>query len=234
MVFVLSGKAQIQIEQLYEGQYINQTIYQGNYNGGGCYPAIYDVKVYANEIIPFATGIQLYMVFTDVSLNSGILLADNQQISTGDTLYFSGNDSIYDMIFTGGGNYSYNLVIEGTPEIANEIYPCWVGINFTLANCGNGNSFYVGESLIPCSVVMSIGISENELLQNLFFSEENQTLIVETEIENELIVTDVLGKIILNEELKKGKHSITIPQVSKGVYIATIKSSNSSLKFVVN
>lgn len=75
---------------------------------------------------------------------------------------------------------------------------------------------------------------EQVLLQNIFFNQESQLLSVATENFDELIITDVLGKIILSEKLKKGKHTISLSQLSKGIYIATLENNSKPLKFIIH
>ncbi len=233
LVFISTGfssKSQIWIGQLYQGQSINQVIYNGTYSGSGnCIGQDYDFDLQYEMISPFATGVELSLEIYSVS---GTLFLNGNAVSEGST--YALTDPAVPMLFqfTGAGAMDFNVHASGTPTVAAETYPCYVVDKVSQFACNNTYKLMEGEVFVPCTVATATGISEQVLLQNIFFAQESQLLSVATENADELIVTDVLGKIILSQQLKKGKHTISIPQLSTGVYIARLESGNTILKFI--
>ncbi|MGE0636717.1 MAG: T9SS type A sorting domain-containing protein [Bacteroidia bacterium] len=233
LVFISTGfsaKSQIWIGQLYEGQSINQVIYNGTYSATGvCSGQDYDFDLQYEMISPFATGIELMLEITSLG---GTLTLNGNAVTEGNT--YPLNEPVAPMLFqfTGSGSVDFSVHASGTPGVAAETYPCYVVDKVSQFACNNTYKLMEGEVFVPCTVATATGISEQELLQNIFFNQENQLLSVETKNADELIITDVLGRIILSEKLKKGKHTISLPQLSTGVYVARLESGNTILKFI--
>ena len=227
---VLLVKSQIFIPQLYQGQSINQVIYNGTYSGtGNCTEQDYDFDLQYEMISPFATGIALSL---EIYSMSGTLWLNGNTVSEGST--YALTEPAVPMLFqfTGAGSMDFNVHATGTPTVADETYPFYVVDKVSQFACNNTYKLMEGEVFIPCTVATATGISEHEVLQNIFFDQESQLLFAETKNADELIITDVLGKIILSKQLKKGKQTISLPQLSTGVYIARLESGNTILKFI--
>lgn len=86
LVFVATGfsaKSQIWIGQLYQGQSINQVIYNGTYSGSGnCTGQDYDFDLQYEMISPFATGVELSL---EIYSMSGTLFLNGNAVSEGST-----------------------------------------------------------------------------------------------------------------------------------------------------
>ncbi len=223
-------KSQIFIPQLYQGQSINQVIYNGTYSStGNCTGQDFDFDLIYSQVSPFATGVELTL---DVYSMSGSLTLNGNAVSEGNTYALTEPDVPMQFKFSGSGSLDFSIHASGTPNVAAETYPCYVVEKVSQFTCNNTYTLMEGEVFIPCSIAVATGVSEHELLQNIFFNQEDQLLSVETKNDDELIVTDVLGKIILSQQLKKGKHTISLPQLSTGAYIARLESGNTILKFI--
>ena len=231
LFYTLLVKSQIFIPQLYQGQIINQVIYNGTYSStGNCTTGQdYDFDLVYSQISPFATGVELTL---DIYSMSGSLTLNGNAVSEGNTYALTEPDVLMQFKFSGSGSMDFSIHASGTPTVAAETYPCYVVEKVSQFTCNNTYTLMEGEVFIPCSIAVATGISEHELLQNIFFNQEDQLLSVETKNDDELIVTEVFGKIILSEQLKKGKHTIIMPQISTGVYIARLESGNTILKFI--
>ncbi|MCG3167478.1 MAG: hypothetical protein POELPBGB_03270 [Bacteroidia bacterium] len=233
LVFLSTGfssKSQIWIGQLYQGQSINQVIYNGTYSAtGNCSGQDYDFDLQYEMISPFATGVELMLEITSLG---GALTLNGNAVTEGNTYPLTEPAVPVLFQFTGSGSVDFSVHASGTPTIAVETYPCYVVDKVSQFACNNTYKLMEGEVFVPCTVAVATEITENNFNPNIFFSPENQLLFVETENENELIVTDVLGKIILSQQLTKGKHSVSLPQLSNGVYIARLESENIILKFI--
>lgn len=234
LVFIstcFSTKSQIWIGQLYQGQSINQVIYNGTYSASGnCSGQDYDFDLQYEMISPFATGVDLMLEITSLG---GALTLNGSSVSEGNAYPLTEPEVPMHFQFTGAGSVDFSVHASGTPTVAAETYPCYVVDKVSQFACNNTYKLMEGEVFVPCTVATATGISEQVLLQNIFFDQENQLLSVETKNTDELIVTDVLGKIILSQQLKKGKHTISIPQLSTGVYIARLEDRIKPLKFVI-
>ncbi len=228
---VLLVKSQIFIPQLYVGQSINQVIYNGTYSSTGTCTTgqDYDFDLVYSQISPFATGVALTL---DIYSMSGTLTLNGNSVSEGNTYPLTEPAVPMQFKFSGSGSMDFSVHATGTPTVAAEIYPCYVVDKVSQFTCNNTYTMMQGEVFVPCSIATPTGISENDLQQKLFFSDESQSLFIATENENELIVTDVLGKIIFTQTLTKGKHIIPMPQLAIGVYIARLASENRILKFI--
>ena len=231
LFYTLLVKSQIFIPQLYQGQIINQVIYNGTYSStGNCTTGQdYDFDLVYSQVSPFATGVELTL---DIYSMSGTLTLNGSAVSEGNT--YPLNEPVVPMIFhfTSSGSMDFSIHASGTPTVAAETYPCYVVEKVSQFTCNNTYTLMEGEVFIPCSIAVATGVSEHELLQNIFFNQEDQLLSVETKNVAELIVTDVLGKIILSKQLEKGKHTITMPQLASGVYIARLEGGSTILKFI--
>jgi len=182
-------------------------------------------------ISPFATGVELSL---EIYSMSGTLFLNGNAVSEGSTYALTDPAAPMLFQFTGAGAMDFNVHASGTPSVAAETYPCYVVDKVSQFACNNTYKLMEGEVFVPCTVATATGISEQVLLQNIFFNQESQLLSVATENFDELIITDVLGKIILSEKLKKGKHTISLSQLSKGIYIATLENNSKPLKFIIH
>lgn len=233
LVFISTGfssKSQIWIGQLYQGQSINQVIYNGTYSAtGSCTGQDYDFDLQYEMISPFATGIELMLEITSLG---GALTLNGNAVTEGNTYPLTEPAVPMLFQFTGSGSVDFSVHASGAPTVTDETYPCYVVDKVSQFACNNTYKLMEGEVFVPCTVATATGIAEQVLLQKIFFHQESQLLSVATENETELIITDVLGKIILSQQLTKGKHSISLPQLSTGVYIARLESENTILKFI--
>jgi hypothetical protein len=226
------AESQIFIPQLYVGQNINQVIYNGTYTSTTNCTAgqDYDFNLTYPQVVPFATGVDITVEITSLT---GSATLNGNAVSQGTTFQLVQPVIPLKFQFTSAGTMNFSIHASGTPTIAAETYPCYVVEKVSQFTCNNTYTLMEGEVFVPCTVATATGISEQGLLQNIFFNQENQLLSVETKNADELIVTDVLGKIILSQQLKKGKHSISMWQFSGGVYIARVDSRSKPLKFAI-
>jgi hypothetical protein len=235
LVFISTGfssKSQIWIGQLYQGQSINQVIYNGTYSAtGNCTGQDYDFDLQYEMISPFATGVELMLEITSLG---GALTLNGNVVTEGNTYPLTEPAVPMLFQFTGSGSVDFSVHASGAPTVTAETYPCYVVDKVSQFACNNTYKLMEGEVFVPCTVATATGIAGQEVLQNIFFHQESQLLSVATENGDELIVTDVLGKIILTEQLKKGKHTISLPQLSKGIYIATLENNSKPLKFIIH
>jgi hypothetical protein len=231
LFYTLLVKSQIFIPQLYQGQSINQVIYNGTYSSTGTCTTgqDYDFDLIYSQVSPFATGVELTL---DVYSMSGSLTLNGNAVSEGNTYALTEPVVPMKFKFSSSGSLDFSVHASGIPTVSGETYPCYVVEKISHFSCNNTYTLMEGEVFIPCSIAVATGISEQELLQNIFFNQEDQLLSVETKNDDKLIVTDVLGKIILSEQLEKGKHNISFPLLSTGIYIARLEGGNTILKFV--
>lgn len=227
----VASKSQIFIPQLYQGQSINQVIYNGTYSAtGNCTGQDYDFDLQYQMISPFATGVDLTL---DIYSMSGTLTLNGNAVSEGNTYPLPEPVVPMHFQFTGAGSMDFSVTATGTLSIAAETYPCYVVDKVSQFACNNTYKLMEGEVFVPCSVAVATGVSENDVQEKIFLNVENNTLIAETKTENKIAVYDMLGKIILEQKLKCGKNNIQIPQLQKGIYIAATENRIQALKFVI-
>ncbi len=227
---VVSSKSQIWISQLYQGQSINQVIYNGTYSSTGtCTGQEYDFDLQYGMISPFATGVDLTL---DIYSMSGTLTLNGNAVSEGNTYPLSEPVVPMHFQFTGSGSLDFSVTATGTLSVAAETYPCYIVEKVSQFACNNTYKLMEGEVFVPCSVAVVTDISENDVQEKIFFTEENQMLIVEAKAQDKLIISDVIGKIILTQTIEKGKNNITLSQMSEGIYFARLESENKILKFL--
>lgn len=232
VLIVFTSKSQIFIPQQYVGQNINQVIYYGTYSStGNCTTGQdYDFDLVYSQISPFATGVELIL---DVHSMSGILTLNGNPVLEGSTYTLQEPAVPLHFQFGSSGAMDFSITATGTPTVAAETYPCYVVDKVSQFACNNTYRLMEGEIFIPCSVATVTVISENDFSEIIFFSEENNSLIFETVSENELVICDVSGKIIVQQKTKKRKNSFALPQLAKGIYFASLKNIG-HLKFIIS
>jgi hypothetical protein len=88
---------------------------------GGCNPSpSYTVMFPVSKV----TGVKFYMLINAVSPGNSVYTALKGIVHVGDTLAFSDETPSYDFYFPAGGGIVYTLRAKGTPQKADENYPC--------------------------------------------------------------------------------------------------------------
>ncbi len=89
-------------------------------------------------------------------------------------------------------------------------------------------------SFVPC--ISTLGMNEDHLNTEfaLFPNPNNGSFIIDMPVKANIIIRDILGKIILEDNVEQGRSPILIENVSPGVYFLNIEGSGNSktVKFI--
>jgi hypothetical protein len=130
----------ISFSQTYQvGTFVKDTLQSGNYTSLElCFPYPDFSLIVDPALLPFATGVDLYIEITAVNAApSSIYTSQTGALEVGDSLSVSPDTSTYDFYFWNGGSVEFNLIAEGIPETPGEEFTCQVSASMTLAICGN-------------------------------------------------------------------------------------------------
>lgn len=126
--------------------------------------------------------------------------------------------------YDGGMNYNANLSINDTVVFPINIDGTdWFGAGW------NGNPApSIGVKLFPAA---ELGITENKTLEGMAFpnpTNENVTISMNAAGKGNLVVTDIAGKVVMNNaiELVNGKSAVNMNALQAGIYIFNVTLEN--------
>lgn len=207
---------QINLPVYRKGQYENDTILEhyGPLSSTGF--AFIDID--SVLITNFVTGLNFKVVIDSISPGGAA------SVNVGDTLPIPVSFQLYT------GNIGFHVIIEGTPEIANESYLCDLALNFTT---GLDYGVYISpESEDSCFVEFLEGIrkfSEPETV-NIFPNPANElvTINISSQIVGSgFVLVDKIGKQALSGTLTLESNEIDISHLDPGVYFFIINDNQS-------
>jgi len=134
-----------------------ETIYSGQYNKiSDCTPNE-DVNVgFDSEVVNYPTGLQVMMVITEINIPQGTLSYDEGILAAGDSLSINADNNLYTFFLASAGNFKFEIIAKGIPQIAGESYPCDLGAIVTLADCQNGYEIIPADLTEYCEVEIDV------------------------------------------------------------------------------
>lgn len=146
---------------LVEGQPANVLIDSLTYFSNAECPPDFDFELWPDSaFLPFATGVRLYAVVTDLSLQFPNSLSSSYgSVAVGDTLPFDTTRS-YPFTFWSPGYVSIEFRAIGTPLVGGEVYPCGHELALTLAWCTNVAYLWPDSPPSTCQVQPMNSVAE--------------------------------------------------------------------------
>ncbi len=93
-------------------------------------------------------------------------------------------------------------------------------VNGSLANgCANAYSLTVNVS--PCTAIASLNGTDNSKIV-IYPNPSNGLYFIEIENATNIVIYDVLGNVVLKENLKAGKHQMDLTQQANGIYMMSV------------
>lgn len=151
--------------------------------------------------------------------------------SANNKVYFIGEDPTF-------GREIWETDGTATGTIAYDIKPGTNGANPFINRSYNNELYLVANDGITGSELWKIGgsiIGFNELDNNnqfikIYPNPNNGLFIIDSEIDSNIIVTNILGENVLNQKIHKGKNDINLSFLMNGIYF--IKNLNSTIKII--
>jgi hypothetical protein len=162
--------AQIPVPPLYIGNYVNDSLATHTYTfPGNCNPN-YDVDIKLNNfLIPLVSEVRLIFVVTHLSTIPGsVTTTSGGIVQLGDTFIFSATTNYYRFSSTSAGVMKLKLIMEGTPIVSGEQYPCELVFQSTLTPCLNTNQLSPWPPGGICTVGNISNVNNNFIDDNVF------------------------------------------------------------------
>ena len=227
LLISLQLEAQIILDPIVQGVYVNEIAYVGTYGSpGNCTWADGTDFIFDFSQLYLPDGLEYVLVIDEPDPSSTTLLNGWLPVSVGDsTVFSSSTTSLGISAASGPATINFHVRIVGTATTPSQEYPCWIDQIQTLANCENTFALLAGESLVPCVVSASVGISDPTDNQIAFNLSPNGISISCNE-KGTMSLFDMSGKMVIAKPVNPGFTFLELKSVKNGNYIVRFENIN--------
>ena len=149
--------ASLTFAQYQVGVPVQDTIYSGQYTSFEQCAPYADVSIDIHSALnDFVTGLELILVITAIEIDQGELSNTHGLVNVGDEMAFMDSDEFFTFYFSNTGHFDFAIIAKGTPQVANESYPCVIEGLVTQVTCQNGYIIQPEFFSPQCSVLMGV------------------------------------------------------------------------------
>ncbi len=133
---------------------------------------------------------------------------------------------------SGANSYTWNTTATTSMIIVSPTVTTSYTVTGTGAN-GCTGSAVITQSASTCSGITLIGNTET-IDMNIYPNPNNGSFTIDVPLRSSVVITDMLGKLIYDKKVEKGKSNINLGNLTNGVYLLKIESDGRSktIKFV--
>lgn len=226
---VISGQtnAQIMIDPYVEGEYRNDVVYVGTYGSpGNCTWADGADFGFDFSGLTAIDGMEYVLIIDAPDPSNTSLLNGWQPVNVGDSTVFTpATTTLGISAGSGPATIHFHIRLVGTPSSSGQEHPCWIDAAMTLAKCDNIYALYNGESLVPCFVSPSVGISD--ILNDGFrFDRTGRELTVTSDMSCQLSIFNIEGQRVFQKQINSGTNRLNLTDIGSGIYIIRLVSED--------
>ena len=210
---------------------VSDTIMKFNYSTiDACFPQE-DISFEINpQLIPFATGLDVKVVITEIIPDSGVVGTDDGQLlNVGSEMFFSDTELSHPIYFFTASQIKYSYVVEGIPTVLNQPYYCAFDSAFSFASCGNWFIVYPEAGVPQCQVDLTMSTRNSESINtvHLFPNPAKENIQIRSnEAIKEIRIFNVLGQYQLHQKIDGNEIQLDVSSLPSGQYNATIIKSS--------
>ena len=220
-------KAQIIVEPYVVGEYRNDVVYIGTYGSpGNC--SFNDGTDFNFDLsgLFLPDGLEFVLIIDAPDPSNVLLINGWFPVNVGDSTVFTPSTQGLGMTAGGGpATTNFHIRVIGTPTTSGQENPCWITQMQTIANCENTFALLPGESLMPCEVSASVGISdqiENPVEFNLY----SNGISITCNEKGTISLFDMSGRMVIIKPVSAGFTFLEIKSIKNGNYIVRFEDSN--------
>ena len=209
-------------------QRVDTLLYQQmQWNGAGCHPMYRSINL-DSALFDYVSGLDFILEVLAIDSQSvgttkipgHVALRNGQVLNPGDKI------NLPLELRVDAGSISYALIIQGTPLVANETYPCSLALGFTLDACGH---IIVMEADMSqtCTVGVGSGIVEDRSINEKLFAQvigsNLEILFTSVQTIRSIEMLSLDGRTLYTTRTEDQSHSIPISGFANGLYLIVIK-----------
>lgn len=159
-----------------------------------------------------------------VSLNAAV---STVSVNANPTVIASSNNSVIcsgqtaTLSATGANTYTWSTGSNASGIVVSPTLTTTYSLTGTNAS-GCSNNSMVTQSVSVCTGIETLAVTETI---NIYPNPTNGLFFVELPYVSNIIITDALGRIVLNERMAEGKQEIDLQNEAKGIYFIKIEST---------